>query len=117
MTIDELAKKIKVKKKWLQGVFQIESHNNPRAVNFTSGAVGLIQFLPYTALSLGTNCSKLLKMKYEEQLDYVYKYYAPFTGRLYSFVDVYLAVFYPVAIFQPDFFVLGLNENQFQSLF
>lgn len=51
-----------------------ESGIKPNAVNKTSGATGLIQFMPATAKGLGTTCSALKNMSAEEQMVYVEKY-------------------------------------------
>lgn len=66
-----------------------------------SGATGLIQFMPETAKSLGTTTEALSRMTPEEQLDYVEKYLAPYTGKLGTLQDAYMAVLSPKAIGQP----------------
>lgn len=63
-----------------------------------SGATGLIQFMPSTALSLGTSTTKLARMTPEDQLNYVYKYFKPYKGRLKTLDDVYMAILWPKAI-------------------
>lgn len=63
-----------------------------------SGAVGLIQFMPDTAASLGTTSEKLSKMTNVEQLDYVLKYFQPLKGKLKTLEDVYMAILYPTAV-------------------
>ena len=60
-------------------------------------ATGLIQFIPSTARGLGTTTWLLEKMTHLQQLDYVYKYFAKSKGKLNSYQDVYLMVFFPVA--------------------
>lgn len=87
---------------WLMFVMYFESRLWEQAVNPISGATGLIQFMPSTARSLGTTVEQLKKMTNVEQLDYVLKYLRPHKGRMHSWVDVYLAVFYPVAMGKPD---------------
>lgn len=91
---------------WLEGVMWIESRLNPQAVNKTTGATGLIQFMPATAKALGTTTADLLKMSFDEQMDYVYMYLRPYKDKMRSLVDVYLAVFFPAAISKPDSYVL-----------
>ncbi len=61
-----------------------------------SGAVGLIQFMPPTALNLGTTTKDLANMSAEQQLDYVEKYFAGHKN-LKTLNDIYLAVLYPAA--------------------
>ena len=71
-----------------------------------SGATGLIQFMPATATSLGTTTSALAEMPAEDQLNYVYKYFRPFKGRLQNLGDVYMAILWPAAVGKPDSYVL-----------
>ncbi len=37
-----------------------------------------------------------------EQLDYVYKYFKPYAGKIKSIYDLYLVTFFPLAIGKPD---------------
>lgn len=71
-----------------------------------SGATGLIQFMPSTAKALGTSTTALAKMTPEDQLNYVYKYFRPFKGKLNNLGDVYMAILWPKAVGKPDNFVL-----------
>lgn len=71
-----------------------------------SGATGLIQFMPKTAVGLGTTTAKLAAMTAEEQLEYVYKYFLPYKGKLKTLSDLYMAILYPVAVGKPDDYVL-----------
>ena len=91
---------------WLMWVMNFESSLNPRAVNPDGGATGLIQFYPSTARSLGTTTADLLQMSNVEQLDYVYDYLKPHSGRMNSMIDVYFAVFFPVAMNKADDYIL-----------
>lgn len=72
-----------------------------------SGATGLIQFMPTTARNLGTTTDKLAKMSQVQQMNFVYKYFEPYKGRLANLGDVYLAIFYPVAMNKPDDWVIA----------
>lgn len=71
-----------------------------------SGATGLIQFMPKTAISLGTTVDQLAAMTAEDQLNFVYKYFRPFKGRLRNLGDVYMAILWPAGVGQPDSYVL-----------
>lgn len=88
---------------YLMGAMNIESSINPSAVNPTTGATGLIQFMPGTARALGTTVEALKQMSNVQQLDYVYKYFFPYKGKLNTFADVYLTIFYPAAVGKPDY--------------
>ena len=71
-----------------------------------SGATGLIQFMPSTARSLGTTVEKLAAMTPEDQLNYVYKYFKPYKGRLKTLGDLYMAILWPKGIGQAESWVL-----------
>jgi hypothetical protein len=61
-------------------------------------ATGLIQFMPATATNLGTTTDALAAMGAVEQMDWVYKYFSPYKGRLGSSADIYMTIFFPVAV-------------------
>ncbi len=71
-----------------------------------SGATGLIQFMPSTARGMGTSTADLAKMTPEDQLNYVYRYFRPYAGRLANLGDVYMAILWPKGVGQPDHYVL-----------
>lgn len=90
-----------------------------------SGAVGLIQFMPSTALAFfysdkqieamsatdkkikgKESCARLAAMTAEDQLNYVYKYFKPYTGRLKNIGDLYMAILWPKGIGKSDEWVL-----------
>jgi hypothetical protein len=71
-----------------------------------SGAVGLIQFMPRTAVALGTTSAALSAMSPVAQLDLVQKYFLPYAGNLHSLADLYMAILWPVAVAKSDDFVL-----------
>lgn len=91
-----------------------------------SGAVGLIQFMPGTAVQLGTTTDHLSRMTPEDQINYVYKYFKPYTGRLHNLGDIYMAILWPKGIGKTDDYILfdrsvspvayrenkGLDENK-----
>ena len=97
---------------WLMLVMWFESRLNPAAVNSKSGATGLIQFLPSTAKGLGTTTEDLKQMSGSKQLEYVYKYFKRYKGKLNTLSDVYLTVFYPYAVGKPADYVLGSQYSQ-----
>ena len=67
---------------------------------------GLIQFGAAAAKDIGTTTDKLIKMTAMEQLDYVYKFFKPYTGRLSTTSDIYMRILYPVAVAKPEDYVL-----------
>lgn len=71
-----------------------------------SGATGLIQFMPSTAKSLGTTTDKLALMTAEDQLNYVWKYFEPYKGKLKTLSDLYMAILWPKAVGKPESYVL-----------
>lgn len=94
---------------WLTATMYKESKLNPQARNTAfpvqgGYATGLIQFTPDTARSLGTTTAELYNMGGVEQMDYVEKYFRSIgaAGRMRSYYDVYIAVFFPAAIGYKD---------------
>lgn len=92
--------RLAIKPNWLMAVMHFETAGSlsPQEINPISGATGLIQFMPSTAQSLGTSTGALYQMSALQQLDFVEKYLRPYTGKMDSFINTYLAVFYPVAM-------------------
>lgn len=75
---------------------------SPSIKNPTSSASGLIQFMADTARDLGTTTAKLRAMTFNQQMDYVYRYFLPYKGKLKTFYDVYAAILLPIAIGKKD---------------
>lgn len=107
----EVSSKLGISPVWLYYIIQKESGWNPQAVNVNGGATGLIQFMPATAKGLGTSTAQLLLMDVNGQLDYVYKYLAPFKSRLNNISDLYLSVFYPYAAGKSDSYIIGSEKS------
>jgi len=104
--VNEIAKKLQVNPDWLMLVMHSESGLNHKIVNPKGGATGLIQFMPDTARSLGTSTQALQEMTNLEQLDYVYKYFKPYSGKINSYFDLYLITFFPAGIGKPENWVM-----------
>lgn len=85
--------------------------------NRLSGATGLIQFMPQTAAALGTSTRELQQMTQVKQLDYVYKYFLPWKGRLKTLEDVYMAILWPRAIGRPSDYVLFDKNGNFPKAY
>lgn len=83
---------------WLMSCMAFESGEtfSPSVKNAAgSGATGLIQFMPGTALGLGTNVRELARMSAEEQLDVVFEYFHPYHRRIATLPDMYMAILLP----------------------
>jgi hypothetical protein len=113
LAIRELALKLQIEEEWVYRLFDLESRGNPQAQNIHSKATGLIQFMPATAKNLGTTIEDLKKMSIEEQLVYVEKYLTKIKNKqtFDSFLDFYLAVFYPKGIGKPLTYVIGSEHG------
>ncbi len=103
---------------WLMAVINFETAGtfSPSIQNSYTKATGLIQFMPTTALGLNTTVSTLKEMDFFHQLDYVERYYRPYKSKIKSFVDLYLATFFPVAIGKPNNWVLRANGITAQKI-
>jgi len=95
--IARVARELGTRPEWLAAIINAESGFNPVAVNSSTGATGLLQFMPSTAEHLGTSTSELASMSAIEQMQWVRAYFWPYRGKLKTPQSVYLAVFYPAA--------------------
>lgn len=96
-----------------------------------SGATGLIQFMPgtaiayfYTMAEIGKmstarkkqagleSCEKLSKLSDVDQLDYVLKYFMPYKGKLKNLGDLYMSILWPAGIGKDDSFVLWSEADR-----
>lgn len=98
LKLNKICEDLKTNPNWMLLVMYKESGFNPSKPNPNGGAVGLIQFMPETAKGLNTSTEELKRMSAIEQLDYVYKFYKQFTGKLNSVQDLYLATFLPIMV-------------------
>lgn len=85
----------------------IESGWKPDAVNPSSKATGLIQFMPDTAKAYGTTIEALAKMSATEQIPFVKKQFQNYKNL--SPIDIYPAIFMPAAVGKSDDKVLGTS--------
>lgn len=107
--VEEMANRLEANPNHLLAVMSFETGGSfsPSKRNLLgSGATGLIQFMPETAASLGTDTDTLAKMSRTEQLAYVEKYLQPYKGKLKTLTDTYMAVLYPIAVGKGDNFTL-----------
>jgi len=110
----EIAVELGIEPSWLMACMAFESGRtfSPSVTNGAgSGAVGLIQFMPSTALHLGTSTDELKRMTAVQQLEYVLKYFRPGKGRLHSLEDVYMTILWPNAVGKPLDYVLFDKED------
>ena len=105
--VQQIASNLGIKPDWLMAVMAFESGIDSKKVNSESGATGLIQFMPSTATGMGTSTAALKAMTNVQQLDFVYKYLAPYKAKMKTYTDVYMTVFYPAAIGKADTYVIG----------
>ena len=88
----------------LANLIHFESGFRPDVRNTRTGATGLIQFMPGTAVGLGTTTDKLAAMTARQQMPFVKTYLQRArAGRsLQHPASLYMAVFYPAFIGQWD---------------
>ncbi len=73
---------------------------------------GIIQFGKDAATDAGTTIPALLKMSAVEQLEYVYNFFKPYTGKLKTLSDVYCRILWPKAVGKPENYVLWDKETR-----
>lgn len=67
---------------------------------------GLIQFGEAAAKDAGTTVAALVKMTAEQQLDYVYNFFKPYTGKLKNLSSVYMRILWPAAVTKDEDYVI-----------
>lgn len=102
--VRDIAAEVETSPSWLMACMAFETGRtfSPSVRNPGSSATGLLQFMESTARGLGTTTEALARMTALEQLEYVLAYFKPFTGRLGTLADVYMAILWPPAVGQPD---------------
>lgn len=71
-----------------------------------SGATGLIQFMPDTAIGQGTTIQQLERMTAVQQLVEVEKYFRPYRTKIVTLADMYMAILLPKYIAAPPMQIL-----------
>jgi hypothetical protein len=118
LKVVEVSAKLEINPNWLLAVIYFETAKSfsPSKTN-TIGSVGLIQFtkdkagVAYKTINgKQYNLSDIGKMDFTQQMDLVHEYFKEVrrtSGKsLKSFIDVYLAVFFPLALNQSPSFIL-----------
>jgi hypothetical protein len=110
----EVSAYLQIDPSWLMITMKIESGFNRKAINKTSGAVGLIQWIPrYVCKLLGLPNNRylvhrrILGMSGIEQLELIKRFLAAYRGRMTDQYQTYLAVFYPAALGKNDSYIIG----------
>lgn len=121
-TMRNVASLLGINPNWLMMVMWNESRLNAQAVNKQPGdsdipltravsrATGLIQFMPDTAIRLGTTTKALYSLSAIDQLHYVYKYFKPWAGKIKDYFDLYIITFFPGALGKPDDYILETSK-------
>jgi uncharacterized protein (DUF952 family) len=112
--VQEIANKLGVTADDLYLVFYKESKFDSTVKN-SIGAVGLIQFIPGTAASLGVTTEQLQTMGPLKQLDYVEKYFGGGSRKFKNAYDLYLYTFFPAAVGKPASSIIE-TSNQSASI-
>lgn len=110
--VQGVASFLNIKPEWLLVCMYMESKFNPEAVNPITGATGLIQFMPATAKEMGVSTDYIKRKTNVQQMAFVQDYLKKYKGKMKSLVDVYLAIFYPLAITKNDSFVMGSQISE-----
>lgn len=118
-SIEHHSSNLNIDPNWLTAVMYFETAGtlSPSKTNHI-GSVGLIQFTRDSGGENGSNkeyktisgkkyfLSDLKKMSFTEQMQIVELYLTPYKGKMNSYLDVYLAVFFPLAMDKNHDYVL-----------
>lgn len=91
--VEAMAARLQTKPQYLLAAMSFETSGTfSPSIQNQIGATGLIQFLKFTAIALGTTTDELKTMSTVEQLEYVEKYFKAYAGRLNTLEAVYTCV-------------------------
>lgn len=118
----EISEKIDCDPNDLMAIMNIETIGSFKANkrNRSTRATGLIQFMPTTAIGMGTTIDRLAQMTELEQLDYVEKHfidgkkYRNVTGRVDA-ATLYALVFWPAAASKGNSYVIASRGQSVYS--
>jgi len=80
-----------------------------------SGAVGLIQWTRVAAVEQGLTTDQIAGLNQMEQLKLVRRYFERRKPeRIKDLDDMYMAILWPVAVGQPDSYILQMSERQYR---
>lgn len=98
--VEQVAKALKTDPNWLLAAISYETNGtfDPKTTEATTGATGLILFMPQTVERLGHSPEEVRAMNQEQQLELLEEYLRPYAGRLTSIDEVGIAVKWPAAI-------------------
>jgi len=109
--LQHVANALGIETRVLLGIMKHETGNtlSPQAkAPGKHGAVGLIQFIPKTARSLGTSTEELARMSATQQLDYVYRFYKNVGVKPGMDIgDMYMLTFMPAYVGKKPDTILG----------
>lgn len=113
LKVIEVCERLEINPDYLMSCMAFETGEtfSPSVRNPNGSATGLIQFMSNTARSLGTTTNELAGMTSVEQMDYVEKYFKPYTGKIKTIEDVYMVIFCPRAVGKPNSYIL-YNEGR-----
>ncbi|WP_374705990.1 hypothetical protein [Escherichia coli] len=113
LKVIEVCERLEINPDYLMSCMAFETGEtfSPSVRNPNGSATGLIQFMANTARVLGTTINELAGMTSVEQMDYVEKYFKPYTGKIKTIEDVYMVIFCPRAVGKPNSYIL-YNEGR-----
>lgn len=109
---------------WLMGLMYFETARTFSAsIENSIGCVGLIQFCASARTDLNVTKNELKSMTNVQQLSTVKRYFFEkswkrnLVAKVRNLTDLYLIIFYPIAVGKSDNYVLGSHNNTFTSVY
>lgn len=101
-SIIDTASSLMTRPEWLAFVINFETAGTfSPSIQNSIGATGLIQFMPNTAIGLGTTIDQLKLMTFSQQMHFVYKHLRTYIGKYNTLVDLYCGIFWPAFVGKP----------------
>lgn len=109
---------------WLMGLMYFETARTfSPSIENSIGCVGLIQFCSSARTDLNVSKASLKAMTNVRQLDYVKLYFTHASWKrnlltkVNNLTDLYLIIFYPIAVGKSDNYVLGSHNGTYTTVY
>ena len=119
-----IATEMDINPQWLMGLMYFETARTmSHTITNSAGCVGLIQFCSSARADLNITANELRTMSNVRQLDYVRQYFLGATwkrrlvAKVESIIDLYLIIFYPLAVGKHDGYILGSHNGTWRAIY
>lgn len=110
--VEDVAARLQIDPNWLLAIMSFETGGTFDPGQRGDGKHwGLIQFSNSRIAGFGMSISQFTSLSQEQQMEYVYKYFAPYAGKIKSAGDLYSLVALPVTFGKDDNYLIDTDPR------